>query len=532
MLKTVDAMSFFSGNRPGVVPSDAPAPDWTFLINRTTKLDPSQYPLETLKTILRCEHERTGAGVKTFEAIDSIDDDTVFVAGGQQAGLFGGPLYTLYKALHAVRLSNRLSVETGRKVLPLFWIASDDHDFDEVRGIGVRTAGEQQLRVEYTPASYCTGMPVGSIMLDDGINEAIQHLSDTLSTGDRTGRYLNMIRSTWKPGTAWTDAFAAQMLAMCSSFGLIVIDPRWKGVKELFSRVMAEEIKNPLLSTSLVNREADTFESIRKRKKALRKPSGSTNLLLEVEGKRYPLRFDGRQFLAGTESFTEAELLDMLNTSPGNFSPGAALRPVCQDAFLPVTAIISGPGERLYLQQVKQLYNLFGIDGSTIWPRASFTLIDHRVIRISRKEGIHLERLFENPERLRSELAYASFPEDIKNELDSLESSIIRGFDRLGNRITTLDPTLVQSVEKEKGKVIHGIEGLRGKAVRVHKASVTVTEKRFQTAIHFMQPAGGPQERWFGADAAFISLGEEGLDELLSLTSPGEEIHRLVFIET
>ena len=114
--------------------------------------------------------------------------------------------------------------------------------------------------------------------------------------------------------------------------------------------------------------------------------------------------------MAGNEAFSEEELLGMLNSSPDNFSPGAALRPVCQDALLPVAAMIGGPGERLYLRQVKPLYDLFGINGSIVWPRASFTLIDRRIMRTSKKEGIPLGKLFENPEKLRSELAYDSFP--------------------------------------------------------------------------------------------------------------------------
>ncbi len=531
MLKTIDALSFFPANRPGAIPSDAQAHEWTNLAGRTLQLDPSHYPLETLKVILRRENERTGAGARTLEGIDSIGNDTVFIVGGQQAGLFGGPLYTLYKALHTIRLSERLSEETGRNVLPLFWIASDDHDFAEVKGLGIKSPDGSQRRVEYTPESYCDGTPVGCIILDDGVTEAIQRLADNMTAGDRSDRYLDMVRSAWKPGESRSDAFTSQMLSMSSSFGLIMVDPRWKGIKELFRHVMAAEISNPTASALLVNKEADAFGNSRERRKALRKPAGATNLFLEIEKKRCPVHFDGTLYTAGNETFSEAELLGMLNSSPDNFSPGAALRPVCQDALLPVAAMIGGPGERLYLRQVKPLYDLFGVNGSIVWPRASFTLIDHRIMRTSKKEGIPLGKLFENPEKLRSELAYDSFPENLKNEIDSLEKSVIRGFEGLGKSFSRLDPTLRQSVEKEKGKVIHSIEGLRGRAVRAHKASVSVTEKRFGSAQYFLQPTGGPQERWFGADALYSTLGEAGITELTSLTSPGEGHHRLVFIE-
>ncbi|MBN1292085.1 MAG: bacillithiol biosynthesis cysteine-adding enzyme BshC [Candidatus Latescibacteria bacterium] len=531
MIKIVTAGSFFSANIPAIIPDDTATPNWKRLINRADMLDASSYPLESLKTILSRENDRIGADGKLLETIDTVDNDTMFVLSGQQAGLFGGPLYTFYKAMHSIRLASRISESSGKNVLPLFWIASDDHDFDEVKDLGIRTQNGSEFRIEYKPKSYHEGMPVGDILIDDDIHEVIDLYEKNIFSGDRTQKYIEIIRNSWQPGTSWVNAFSAQMVAMCSSYGLIIIDPRWQGIKKLYAHIMTEELNNPLVSTGLINTEADTFENSRKRRKALKKPADSTNLFVEFEGVRYPVRFDGTGFIAGSLRYSRTQILDMLRTSPELFSPGAALRPVCQDFMLPVVATIGGPGERIYLSQIQPLYDFFNINASVVWPRASFTIIDKRITRTAEKEGIELEKLFETPEKIRAELAYDSFPENIMEKFDSLENALKHGFDGLADSITALDSTLVQSVDKEKGKAIHMLEGLKERAIRAHKNSVNITDNRFTSAANYLRPSGGPQERWFGADVVYSNFGEENFKEFIKLTSPGEEHHRLIFPE-
>ena len=532
MIKTIDAVKFFKDKtRPQCIPADAAAPDWAGLVKRAASLDTSRYPMETLAAILHRENKRIGAGPKTLTAIDSIDDNTVFVVCGQQAGLFGGPLYTLYKALHTVRLSERLAVDSGRNVLPLFWIASDDHDFDEVRSLGIRSAGGNPVRAEYTPSTYREDIPVGDIMLDENIVEAIDFFTQSLPYGDRSQQYGDSIRSSWKPGVSWADAFAAQMAGLSGPRGLILIDPRWDGIKALFRHITASEIKKPLLSAGLVNEEADKLVRFQKHRKVLRKPEGSTNLFYETGGQRYPLRTDGTGFSAGTESFTESELLEKLERHPGDFSPGAVLRPVCQDAIIPVAAFIGGPGERLYLEQIEPVYEAFGVNRSIVWPRASFTLIDNRVMRVSQKDDIALEKLFENPDILLKERAAGSIPEDLQELFGSLEKAIGCDLSGISDGIGKIDKSLVNMVEKEKGRILHIIEGIKGRAVKAHRTLSATSEKRIKSAVYHLRPEGGPQERWFGADALYMMLGEDGLEELMKCTSPGEENHKFVFAE-
>jgi len=526
--RILDAKTFFDSSPPGEIPGDGPPPDLKRLVSAAESLDPSSYPWETMKGILARGNRGLGAGRAALESIDSIDGDTVFVVGGQQAGLFGGPLYTLYKAMHAVRLAERLAVESGRNVVPVFWVASDDHDFEEVRRLGIRTADGTPVSIDYSPEKRIDGAPLADVVLDDGINDAVERLARSLPPGEPSERYVGVLRNSWTAGRTWPEAFTAQMLEVFEPYGLIVLDPCWKGVKELFRTVYSREISEPLLSTRLVNERADLMEKMHGRGRVLRKPENSTNLFITVDGRRQPLLLEASLFTAGGRAFRKEQLEEIIGNEPHRISPAAALRPVCQDAVLPVAALIAGPGERVYLEQLDTVYSHFGVTKSLVWPRASFTVIDARILRTAEKEGVSLRLLFEDIDRIGNRLAESSFPKEIERDIASLEEAVETGLTRTAGFIAGRDSSLEGFVHKEKGKILHSLRRIRDRALRAHKASLDLTGRRLSAASYFLRPRRGPQERWFGMDAIAAFLDGGGFDELLKLTSPGEERHRIV----
>ena len=531
MIQTVDAERFFPNGRPAFLPQDAVSPDYKTLLARTQGLSPDGYPVAELADILQREHVRLGAHSRTMARIAGMREECIVVVCGQQAGLFGGPLYTLYKAMHTVRLAERLSHDTGRTVTPVFWIASDDHDFGEVSSLGLKTPDGSTARVDYRPVGYREGMPVGDIVLDEGVSDAVETLARHLSPGGDGDAYGTLIRETWLPGRSWADAFASQMLRMFDDAGLVFVDPRWNGIKALFSPVMAAEILDPQASTALINEGADEFESARLRKRALRKPEHATNLFLDMDGIRQAVFFEDGAFHAGGMSFSGGELAGLLEREPGRFSPAAGIRPVCQDALMPVAAMIAGPGERLYLSQVARLYSHFGVDGSLVWPRAGFTVLEPRVVRIAGKENIAAERLFDDPGHLRTMLAESSLPKGFTAVMDNLRRSVEEGFAAVEREIAAIDPTLGGAAAKERGRVLHTLDGVSTRAVKAHKASQDVSRRRLAIASYLLHPEGVPQERWFGTDAILPLIGRGGFAQFCSLTSPGEERHRIVLFD-
>jgi|GEM_PF-4164809 bacillithiol synthase len=528
MIKAIHADSFFTPSVPPCVPSDAGSPDVNSLVDRIRALSAEDYPVAAIKEILLSQNSCIDAGDAALEAIESIDSNTAFVICGQQAGLFGGPLYTLYKAMHAVRLSSVLSELSGKRIVPLFWIASDDHDFEEVASLGIRTNDGSVLRLSYTPKYYQEGAPVGDIVIDDGISDAIDMLEDHIGPGDFSAHYMSIIKSSWQPGVKWADAFAKQISALFREHGLVIFDPRGDGAKTLFREIMTAELNDPAASSSMVNAEADKYKTSKERKRAIRKPEDSTNLFYESGGVRHGLFFANGRFSAGNEVFSKDEMLGIIASAPERFSPGAALRPVCQDFVFPAAALISGPGERFYLKQIEPVYSHFNVSRSIPWPRASFTLIDQKTVRISDKEQIPLEKMFQDPDSIRAEHARNTFPPNMKNNLDKLEQTIDDDLNTIADQVGTIDPTLIKSIQKEKGKILHTINGIRTRAVRAHKSKTELSENRYVSSSYFLAPDGGPQERWFGIDAVISLFRDRGFDELLELTSPDEGSHRII----
>ena len=528
MIKAINADSFFASSAPPCIPSGTGSPDVNILVDRIQSLSAVDYPVAAVKDILRSQNRSIGAGDAALNAIENIGTDTAYVICGQQAGLFGGPLYTLYKAMHAVRLSSVLSERSGKQIVPLFWIASDDHDFEEVGSLGIRTDEGSAQRVEYTPEQYLKGAPVGDIVIDGGISGAVEMLEKHIVPGDFSGRYISIIKSSWQPGVKWADAFAKQISALFSEYGIVMFDPRGDGAKALLREIMTAELNDPAASSGIINAEAEKYETSKERKRAIRKPEGSTNLFYESGGVRYALFFYGSRFRAGDEAFSKDEMLEMIESAPERFSPGAALRPVCQDFVFPAAALISGPGERFYLKQIEPVYRQFNVSRSIPWPRASFTLIDQKTVRISEKEHIPLEKMFQDTDSIRAEHARSTFPQEMKDTLDALELTIDNKLDTIADQIGTIDSTLINSIQKEKGKILHTINGIRTRAVRAHKSKTELSENRYISSSCFLAPDGGPQERWFGIDAVTSLLRDRGFDELLELTSPGEGSHRII----
>jgi bacillithiol synthase len=529
LLKSADCDTFFDGNRPPMLSPDAPAPDWDALVARVRGLDISRYPHDEIRNIIVSGHERIGAPDAVRARAESVGADTVFVVAGQQAGLFGGPLYTWYKAMHAVRLASRLADATGRDVRPLFWIASDDHDLAEIDRHIIRGANGEPSVIEYLPAGTEEGMPASALVLDDGISGAAAILSESLPKGDRGDRYREVVAECWRPGTPWCDAFARHLLTVLGKAGLMVFDPTWQGVRRLFTGIYRNEIAEPGVSTALLNAMAHDAASARERKRSIRRPTNATNLFMLVDGIREPLYVDAAGgFRAGGARFSADDLNRMIDDDPAPISPAAALRPLCQDTAMPVAATIAGPGERVYLGQAGALSERFGVDSSRVWPRASFTVVEPRIVRAAAKEKLPLTALFHDADRLARELAEESIPTDVTAAFDSLGDAVRHGIESVATALRGIDPTLVATAEKEAGRLMHGIDRLHDRAIRAHKDVRAVSADRFRSALAFLTPDAHPQERRYGLDVLYPFLGDAGIAELTDLASPDEEYHRIV----
>ncbi|MGH9357045.1 MAG: bacillithiol biosynthesis cysteine-adding enzyme BshC, partial [Terriglobia bacterium] len=342
---------------------------------------------DSLIEILTRQNINFGCPEETLANIRLLKDpDTFAVVTGQQVGLFSGPAFALYKALTAVRLAQHLTAQ-GLRCVPVFWLATEDHDLEEVQRAAVFDADNRFERLEAPAERPAPDSPVGTVKLGEGIAEVLGRLEDALPPGDARDRLLQDLRACYAPGAKWGDAFGRFMARLLGRFGVILADgldadvhSATRGVYE-WALGRAARLRQRLLHRSQELTAAGYHAQVHV-------GPDSTLLFATVNGARQAIYQKGD--LLATDDLAAAPAEQMAHAvaeRPLDFTPSALLRPVVQDSLLPTIAYVPGPAELAYLAQSQVLYEEIGRPIPTMVPRAAFTLADRRIERLLGKYG-------------------------------------------------------------------------------------------------------------------------------------------------
>jgi bacillithiol biosynthesis cysteine-adding enzyme BshC len=472
------------------------------------------YARDQVADILQRQNESFGCGPATFVNIDRLRGAGTFaVVTGQQVGTFSGPAYTLYKALTAIRLAQALS-EQGIPAVPVFWLASEDHDLEEVAEAEV--LGEDQqlvpLRPEgVRPAPQCS---VGQVKFSPAVGALLDRLEATLPLGPPRDQLLQDLRESYRPGATWSQAFGRLLGRLFSRWGLVLLDPLDEAVHSLSAPVygralkLSAEIRGHLIARSSALLRAGYQAQVHV-------GEDTTLLFVEQQGNRLALRQKGEEFSVNhEEKFTQTELQAWLGGSPLEFSPNVLLRPIVQDLLLPTVAYVGGPSEIAYLGQAQAIYATFGRPMPVIFPRAGFTLVDHRLQRWLEKYGLILEDVWQGEEHLNRKMATVGPAESWTARFDQTQQDLARSLVQLRQEVETLDPTLVAALERAREKMMYQLEKLKGKISRAAVGRSTLMARHQQALLNSLLPHGDLQERRI---SGIYFLGRAGYGLLESL---------------
>src|SRR6267143_1150778 len=334
------------------------------------KLD---YPGERraeVTSILRRQNIDLGAGAETLSNLDRLKEGAVAVVSGQQVGLFSGPAYSVYKALTAVQIAEELT-RGGIPAVPVFWMATEDHDLDEVR---TATWFDQGKLLRFELPVVETGRPVGGISLGAQVEPFAREAAELLSSqgSDLLAEYLT---ESYRPEETYGSAFAKLFTRLFAQQGLILMDPLDQGL---------HRVATPLYQHALAERDA-VNEKLLQRGKDLDRvgfdaqvkvTSRSTLVFYLGEGVRQVITVSAGKFQSGEKTWTRDELVHLTHAEPGKFSPNALFRPVVQDYLLPTAAYVAGPAEISYFAQSEVIYRHLVGRMPVMLPRAGFTLVD------------------------------------------------------------------------------------------------------------------------------------------------------------
>jgi len=487
------------------------------------------YPAERRAAVASVmKRQATELGTDASAAIAKFEKkDTLAVVAGQQPGLFGGPLYTVYKALTCVHLARRVEEASGRPTVPVFWVASDDHDFDEVRKAWITDgAGGEPVLLEY--AAEGPHASFSRIKVGDAIEPVLAKLGDVLGDAPDVGAVMQRLRDAYAPGRTWAEAFARFMAGVVGPLGMIVFDPADAEAKRIALPVFEREVELGGRSAAAAR---DRGEALARRgyHAQIARAGNELNLFWHGGVEREAVRVDGDGSFraAGGQRWTRQELLDAIRARPEDASPGVLLRPLVEDHLLPTAAYVGGPAEVAYWAQVYALYPLFDMAPPAIAPRAGATLLEPKVARTLNKFHLPWESLSGDVEVVIRESLRAILPEQFRDVFEEERAKWAAGFRKIEEQVLAFDPSLKPAVITAHGRVEREIETLEKKLLHVWKRRQEESVQQIRRARSHLFPHGELQER-VACYAGFASRHGSWLTERLmeALQDPGA--HELV----
>ena len=476
------------------------------------RVEKRAYPRAEVASALRAQHARWGGGPEGLTNIQALEEGAFVVFTGQQAGLFGGPLYTLYKAIAALKLADRLTHELGRKVVGLFWMAADDHDFAEINHTFLPDKSNQLARIAYFPKRSPERQPENRIVLEEEIAQAHQVLDEALAPTEFKEAILARLAECYSLGRTFTEAFARWMMLLLGEKGLVVVDPSDPALKQAGKNAFRWEIETGSESSNRIRQASEKLKAAGFHVQVeLRE--GGTNLFY-YDGERHSIKKAGEGFEVHGRTFSKQEMLAKIEQEPERFSPNVALRPIYQDTLFPNIAYVGGPAEVAYYGQYRGSYEAAGLSMPVLFPRTMVSLIEPKIKAVFNKYGIGPKGIFSGVDTLITRLVEGKQDPSADRELEALEGKLNESMERWGRAAEQWDKSLLQAVSTAKGAIKHQLEGLSRKLTQAYKRKNEELVAQVRKAALHLLPEGTLQERAFPAVPFLVKYGFRFVDDL------------------
>jgi len=426
--------------------------------------------------------------------------DVLVVTTGQQPGLFTGPLYTIYKALSAIALAARLERAQGggAAVVPVFWVAGDDHDFAEASHASFFDARGDlaEVRLRERPAEGPL-VPMAREPCGPEVHAALARLRAELPDSEFKDDVLAWLAAAYQPDATLADAFAEALHALLGARGLVVLRPYDRRIKQLAAPALLESLGVTL-------------------------PDGYTPVLLEARLGRDRLRADGDGFVTrrSGERFTRDALERIARNEPDRLSPNVLLRPALEAVLLPTVAYAAGPAELQYLPDAAPLYGVVakaggaGVVPQAPVPRWSGVLVDARVEKLMARYGLSLDDLSGRPGDLETRLVRETLPPEAQTRFNEVRRALEEQYGRLGEVVEGIDPTLARPVQSARNSAVSATRDIERKLLSSLKKDNEALVRQIARARASVFPRGEAQERIVTVASFLARFGPSLIDQL------------------
>jgi bacillithiol biosynthesis cysteine-adding enzyme BshC len=477
--------------------------------------------------------QRWGSGKASLQNIEALrEPDTLAVVTGQQVGLFGGPLYTFYKAISAILWAQAIRKATGRKTVPVFWMETSDHDFFEINHTRLLDLEGEEVLLSVSNPPQQKRRVVGTIPLNGEVEKLVQRLWTLLPASNYRGPYLEMLGSCYHPGTTFGDAFARLFGFLFRDDGLVIFDAEnarcKKAAAPLLVRALAESRRlNEILeaSTQAVHRGGYPPQ--------IQPQPDRLQLFAKVDSARIPISLEGTLLFDDRppEAVGIEGLRRRAQEHPEDFLPKVSLRPIIQDYLFPTALYLAGPAEIAYMAQLKPLYEFLAVPMPVVMPRISMTLVEGRIRKILDRYNFTPEQLRSGEQNLINQLLEADPGSDLIGLFARGREKWQQVKDELTVGLMAIDTTLEHPVEKTMQHWLQGLDVLEEKArAAVRRKNETLVSQVKKATLN-LAPGGNLQERRFGLPHFMARHGRALSQKIRTQAQIDLYRHQLIYLD-
>lgn len=437
------------------------------------------------------------------------------VTTGQQPGLFGGPLYSLFKAITALRLAETLEAELGRPVLPVFWVASDDHDWEEANHADLIGVDNELHRFTVAAPESGATPPLHRISLGPDAEQALDRLFEALPDTDFRADFEGVVRSGFAPGRTMPEGFHDLMHRALGRLGIAFTDAAHPVVKDVSAPVLRAELDDAASMEAVLSETATSLQAAGYDLQVPIMPDG-VNLFLEGSAGRERIYRDGDAFRlrSSGQRLTASEIEGLVAADAKVLSPNVLLRPVVESAVFPTLAYVGGPGEMAYFAQLGAYFEAHGIEMPIVMPRWSATPIERKIGKVLDKFGLEPAQLDRPFHEVASDFARDEVPDDVRAALGKLRGAIGGGTGELQKAATGVDPTLKGPVQNFRSQAMTALGDVEKKVMQAVKRESDIALQQIEKAQLHLFPDGRPAERVQSPLYFLCRYGDDFVDQL------------------
>lgn len=425
-----------------------------------------------------------------------FDGAEAVVVTGQQPALFGGPMYTIYKAITTLLLAERIQERHGVRCVPVYWVGSDDHDFEEARTAHFLSKNHTPLSLQYAPDLNVDGFPMYRLPLDGAVHAFVDQAAAMTAGSEFAADIRAFLHEALDESSSLSEWSTRILARTFRETPLVFFAPHIPKARRLAVEIIEREIDAPLETTVLLNAAGAELDA-KGFDQQVQKAENECNFFMEWNGRRRKVVFDGKRFVVPEEdaSIAPGDLHKTLHAEPERFSPNVALRCVLQQHLFPAAAYVAGPGELAYWGQLKPVFDRFALEMPIVYPRVRACLSNIKVNKLMDKFGLSLDDLYQPVDRI-EEKAFQSTQKNPAFDIIQQERSKLEGAaEAFAQSIAPHDKQVYNLAEGLLKEIANRLDAMERAALRGDKNQAQTVQTQVARIVNTLAPFRKPQER-------------------------------------